>query len=61
MYLRSSTCPEISIHALREESDDVDSTQTQDQPISIHALREESDPACGHQRPSRPHFNPRSP
>ena len=33
----------ISIHALREESDDLDYDCTEHCTISIHALREESD------------------
>ena len=34
----------ISIHALRKESDRTGEYQRHDQPISIHALRKESDP-----------------
>ena len=37
----------ISIHALREESDQADQTLDQDAGISIHALREESDLRMG--------------
>ena len=40
--------PEISIHALREESDASNETTTHLRAISIHALREESDGAAGH-------------
>ena len=40
---------DISIHALREEGDQVHCNQFPRKDISIHALREEGDhPACGH-------------
>ena len=38
----------ISIHALREESDETHSHVSRGGQISIHALREESDCAAGH-------------
>ena len=38
----------ISIHALREESDDIMYDMERILSISIHALREESDCAAGH-------------
>ena len=38
-----SKMPEISIHALREEGDYVDSLSVDAKRISIHALREEGD------------------
>ena len=52
----------ISIHALREESDiDLPEWTTRPDFISIHALREESDPhACG-QDNGFINFYPRSP
>ena len=41
--------PDISIHALHEESDSKSSKQSTDsKEISIHALHEESDSAAGH-------------
>ena len=51
----------ISIHALREESDDDYGRGTLDLPISIHALREESDRPMTPLAERRPYFNPRSP
>ena len=36
----------ISIHALREEGDDVKLSDGSTKTISIHALREEGDPRC---------------
>ena len=39
----SKVTQEISIHALREESDDFVPVDVEEQEISIHALREESD------------------
>ena len=52
----------ISIHALREESDDQkDILFYLLQIISIHALREESDAASPMRGRPCPHFNPRSP
>ena len=38
------SCPQISIHALREEGDDCRRRQFPCEEISIHALREEGDP-----------------
>ena len=52
----------ISIHALHEESDDIDQQLLYDNYISIHALHEESDRARVHLPSSnRRDFNPRSP
>ena len=57
-----SSLDDISIHALREESD-----QEQAEParqvhvISIHALREESDLCMHAHAVAVKHFNPRSP
>ena len=52
---------EISIHALREESDKASEPTSTHKPISIHALREESDSASDSPRRLHRHFNPRSP
>ena len=52
---------EISIHALRKESDSPDLTVQSAVDISIHALRKESDvPTIGISHRYR-NFNPRSP
>ena len=52
---------DISIHALREESDR-DASQPRSQTrISIHALREESDTRTRHRQGIPCYFNPRSP
>ena len=53
--------PTISIHALREESDDNTSEVIIGSGISIHALREESDHICNTLRKMFIYFNPRSP
>ena len=53
---------EISIHALREESDvALAHAPPVEEEISIHALREESDFAAVSLRLNDSHFNPRSP
>ena len=53
---------DISIHALREESDRlVGQGQQQHEDISIHALREESDFSNIIRGLSNRYFNPRSP
>ena len=51
----------ISIHALREESDEDRHRAQLLLRISIHALREESDPSGLVQPAQRRYFNPRSP
>ena len=43
--------PEISIHALREEGDELDCQKVLGVRISIHALREEGDIGCPAFRP----------
>ena len=52
---------EISIHALRKESDGVAGDLVGDLRISIHALRKESDHSACLRSSSMIHFNPRSP
>ena len=52
---------QISIHALREESDAVRGCEPFAAVISIHALREESDHTGGNRRCASADFNPRSP
>ena len=52
---------DISIHALREESDAIPVVNGTAVRISIHALREESDAATGTLDVQPGHFNPRSP
>ena len=53
---------EISIHALREESDvALAHAPPVEEEISIHALREESDWPSPRQTAVSRHFNPRSP
>ena len=52
---------EISIHALREESDSVLENRRQVPQISIHALREESDCSNPKWHYRIQYFNPRSP
>ena len=51
----------ISIHALREESDQGEERFHPESEISIHALREESDRTHPPNFPRPNHFNPRSP
>ena len=46
----------ISIHALREESDQARRNVTVYQQISIHALREESDSVTSRRRVTSPRF-----
>ena len=52
---------QISIHALREESDGVERVLFEDGKISIHALREESDRHAMAMAQRGRYFNPRSP
>ena len=52
---------DISIHALREESDRQAMTDLLTPSISIHALREESDARHVFRRATLRYFNPRSP
>ena len=52
---------DISIHALREESDIHEAVGEDAEMISIHALREESDVGADCRRTAQYHFNPRSP
>ena len=51
----------ISIHALREESDELQAVLQNQWNISIHALREESDRPASRPCESGKDFNPRSP
>ena len=51
----------ISIHALREEGDRVQTSSPLLPPISIHALREEGDPSAKRRSPRRGDFYPRPP
>ena len=51
----------ISIHALREEGDDVPEPLPLQSPISIHALREEGDSTLTRMRRTKPYFYPRPP
>ena len=51
----------ISIHALREESDQGGKVQAVLTTISIHALREESDRIIENSATVVRYFNPRSP
>ena len=52
----------ISIHALRKESDTrLSARQSTPSPISIHALRKESDNLCANCEDVYNYFNPRSP
>ena len=51
----------ISIHALREEGDNMQSPARQSREISIHALREEGDLAVTAQTCSSSYFYPRPP
>ena len=53
--------PDISIHALRKESDLRVPSIARRRVISIHALRKESDSICLDIRPALRDFNPRSP
>ena len=61
MPRRAGGTNNISIHALREEGDDVAENIGHDVVISIHALREEGD--CRHRgcRRHLPNFYPRPP
>ena len=52
---------DISIHALREESDVMRERVYDVCDISIHALREESDVSSPHTSATTGYFNPRSP
>ncbi len=52
---------DISIHALREESDEAKRDRRMDFHISIHALREESDNHRYASEETPSYFNPRSP
>ena len=52
---------EISIHALRKESDRVRIVDADGREISIHALRKESDPQPVRETNATVNFNPRSP
>ena len=52
---------DISIHALRKESDNPLLRHQQLRRISIHALRKESDTGTASASRSSTHFNPRSP
>ena len=52
---------DISIHALRKESDQERLRDFQSVVISIHALRKESDSAAADARRNPHDFNPRSP
>ena len=51
----------ISIHALREEGDELQKAKGGYQTISIHALREEGDPPAARQIASISNFYPRPP
>ena len=51
----------ISIHALREEGDDLTILQRSTKKISIHALREEGDSAIASARMNGANFYPRPP
>ena len=61
MSTSQSTMIRISIHALREESDDFRDGKRLRFFISIHALREESDPEFRYRTIWIEHFNPRPP
>ncbi len=52
---------QISIHALRKESDNIDMMVINSLEISIHALRKESDARPSFPHPQESYFNPRSP
>ena len=52
---------DISIHALRKESDQGGESLSYARVISIHALRKESDAMVRQSRPQSLDFNPRSP
>ena len=52
---------DISIHALRKESDEQSTDNAARGHISIHALRKESDPPNDTVSKSTSNFNPRSP
>ena len=57
-----STCPHISIHALREEGDSACPKSSRSvKMISIHALREEGDPSQSTLMASSANFYPRPP
>ena len=59
---RNSDNYDISIHALRKESDKYQNAKINaDLSISIHALRKESDSRCSTCSSGRQDFNPRSP
>ena len=58
---RNSDNYDISIHALRKESDKPFAKKFRWNAISIHALRKESDSAIGRRSSPCRHFNPRSP
>ena len=58
---RNSDNYDISIHALRKESDRHAYADNASIDISIHALRKESDPSCTTVSTCFRYFNPRSP
>ena len=61
-YVRvRNICMDISIHALRKESDHGRNRRCGGQSISIHALRKESDDPSRPPGLHEPYFNPRSP
>ena len=61
MHVSAHIVDEISIHALRKESDLASASSQFVLAISIHALRKESDMRNDMECRSRPDFNPRSP
>ena len=56
-----TTVVDISIHALRKESDHRHGVKPRGLSISIHALRKESDGKAGRRCKASMYFNPRSP
>ena len=61
MTILTSKVSNISIHALREEGDDICSDWQRVNGISIHALREEGDSAVVSLKLLTEHFYPRPP
>ena len=61
MVLQAVPPVDISIHALRKESDSTTRSVNGTSTISIHALRKESDLASIDDGTVRSDFNPRSP
>ena len=62
MHVSAHIVDEISIHALRKESDSIQHGDYSDEfDISIHALRKESDAGASGRFPECRNFNPRSP